>query len=572
MNDPAVGCLTSTTVSESTPAARRPSRGRHASTHDERDPAAPAAAAIPTPAFPGREVGADVPTGRTDATAGTPVPARSATTAPPPIEGAAPPPVTPSTPATSTTPAAPTTPARAHGRRAAGPPQDGPDTPAGRRSAAPSGRRAAAPGGRRAADPTPARGSHRAEGRATLRTPARGVPVATLATADAPNRAERRRRRAPRRSAARMAQGAVAVGLALGVGGFAIAPAAVGGAGLRAATGADPTPTPAPDAAAGAPVLPAEVVAQRGEAVVLAASTAQEADDAKAQAVAASVPADVTAELDTAVAELDTLIAATQSEQPALAALQPAAEAAPVLSGDALADAVDQAGAAALADAAAAEGAETTSDDAAAAPTAAASPSATATATGSPDDPAAARLTAAVERVATLTSELETVTQQAQEAAAAAEAARVAAAEAARKEAQRTSLEGYSNGQIPASALCDLGFAPGHQLRCDAAEALENLNVAFTAAFGSDLVITDSYRSYGAQVACRQQKGSLCAAPGTSNHGNGTAVDLGGNAYAFGTDQHDWMLAHASEYGWTLPEWAQADGSKPEPWHWEYVG
>ncbi|WP_217614953.1 D-alanyl-D-alanine carboxypeptidase family protein, partial [Cellulomonas sp. GbtcB1] len=428
-----------------------------------------------------------------------------------------------------------------------------------------------------------ARGSHRAEGRPSVRTPARGVPVATLASAEAPNRAERRRHRPPRRSAARMAQGAVAVGLALGVGGFAIAPAAVGGASLGAAgaaTDAEPTAAPSPEATA-ATLSPA-VVQERGAAVVSASSTAQAAGNAKADAIAASVPADATAALDTAVAELDTLIAATQAEQPALSALQPATGTtpAPVLSGDVLAQAVEQAGSSALADAAAADGAVTTSDEATAADDAAAtaSPSAlptdgaaTADATAGPAedaDPTTVRLAAARDRVATLTAELQTVTQQTQEAAAAA----AAAAEAARKEAQRTSLESYANGKIPSSALCELDFAPGQELRCDAAEALEQLNVAFTQAFGIPLAITDSYRSYGQQVACRAQKGNLCATPGTSNHGGGVAIDLGGNAYSFGTDQHDWMLAHAEEYGWTLPDWARATGSKPEPWHWEYVG
>jgi len=379
-----------------------------------------------------------------------------------------------------------------------------------------------------------------------------------------------------------MAQGAVAVGLALGVGGFAIAPAAVGGASLGAAGAADDArPTPSPSASEAASTLTPEVVQERGAAVVSAASTVQAAGNAKADAIAASVPADATAALDTAVAELDTLITATQAEQPALSALQPATGAtpAPVLSGDALAQAVEQAGSSALADAAAAGGAVSTSDDDTASDAAAtASPSAlptdaaaTAGATADPAedaDPTAVRLAAARDRVATLTAELQTVTQQAQEAAAAA----AAAAEAARKEAQRTSLEGYANGKIPSSALCELDFAPGQELRCDAAEALEQLNVAFTQAFGTPLAITDSYRSYGQQVACRAQKGNLCATPGTSNHGGGVAVDLGGNAYSFGTDQHDWMLAHAEEYGWTLPDWARSTGSKPEPWHWEYVG
>jgi LAS superfamily LD-carboxypeptidase LdcB len=364
------------------------------------------------------------------------------------------------------------------------------------------------------------------------------------------------------------------VGLALGVGGFAIAPAAVGGASLGAAGATtDAEPAPSPSATEAAETLSPAVVEERGAAVVSAASTVQAAGNAKADAIAASVPADATAALDTAVAELDTLIAATQAEQPALSALQPATDdaPAPVLSDDALAEAVEQAGAAGLADAAAAGGAVTTSDEDAAAGDAAAtaSPSALPTdATAEDADPTAVRLAAARDRVATLTAELQTVTQQTQEAAAAA----AAAAEAARKEAQRTSLEGYANGKIPSSALCELDFAPGQELRCDAAEALEQLNVAFTQAFGTPLAITDSYRSYSQQVACRAQKGNLCATPGTSNHGGGVAIDLGGNAYSFGTDQHDWMLAHAEEYGWTLPDWARATGSKPEPWHWEYVG
>ncbi|MCG7287653.1 hypothetical protein MHY85_16935, partial [Cellulomonas sp. ACRRI] len=54
-------------MSDSMPAARRTSRGRHAVLRDERDLAAPAAATTPAPAVPGREVGALEPTGRTDA-------------------------------------------------------------------------------------------------------------------------------------------------------------------------------------------------------------------------------------------------------------------------------------------------------------------------------------------------------------------------------------------------------------------------------------------------------------------------------------------------------------------------
>lgn len=565
------------------PAARSTPRGRHAAA--PRGVAGPAAPAARTSTPPGREAGVAAPAGRTDAATVAPATVTPASTPTTPTEGAAPSPVkSPSTPSAEshpetsrTTPADPT---RARGRRAAGPADRAERfTGVARATGAHTATVAeAAAAGRRA---------HRADGRASVRTPARGITVpATLATADAPvNRAERRRRRMPRRSATRVAKGVVAAGLALGVGGFALAP---GSAERGIRTLADLPDAGTADAAAEAAAaavqarLEAQIVQERGAAVVLASATAQDADTAKADAVAAAVPAEQLTALEDAVAELDTLIDATQFTQPAIAALRTDETPSPVLSGTSI---VESARAAAEADAAAAEGATTTSDEIepSTAPTSTATDAPTDTATDAaaeptagaaavadtPADPAAARLTAAVDKVATLTAEVQVVTQQTTEAAAAAAAA---AAEAARKEAQRTSLDSYSNGQIPASALCELDFAPGQQLRCDAAEALEQLNGAFVAAFGSNLVITDSYRSYSQQVACRAQKGSLCATPGTSNHGSGTAVDLGGNAYSFGTDQHDWMLAHAEEFGWTLPDWARASGSKPEPWHWEYVG
>ncbi|MGW6130134.1 D-alanyl-D-alanine carboxypeptidase family protein [Cellulomonas sp. NPDC055163] len=205
-----------------------------------------------------------------------------------------------------------------------------------------------------------------------------------------------------------------------------------------------------------------------------------------------------------------------------------------------------------------------------------------------PEDATTARLREAVEKVAQASAQVELVAEansaavevaagvQAAAAAeserAAAEAARVAAEQAATRAAWRTSLEKYGNGQVPESALCALDFDTAHELRCDAAEQLELLDAAYVDAFGVHISISDSYRSLAGQYACTRTKGSLCAAPGTSNHGLGTAVDLGGGIQTFGTRQHRWLVANADEFGWTLPEWARATGSKPEAWHWEYVG
>lgn len=153
---------------------------------------------------------------------------------------------------------------------------------------------------------------------------------------------------------------------------------------------------------------------------------------------------------------------------------------------------------------------------------------------------------------------------------AAAKAKEAAAARAAEAAAMAEAAKSYGNGQIPSDVLCGLSWAQGERLRCDAAAALEDLNGAFRAAFGRNLDVSDGYRSYAEQLSVAATKGGLAAVPGTSNHGLGQAVDLSGGIESFGTAEHAWMAANAGKYGWKLPGWAQAGGSKPEAWHWEY--
>ncbi|MFD6142233.1 D-alanyl-D-alanine carboxypeptidase family protein [Promicromonospora sp. NPDC060271] len=152
----------------------------------------------------------------------------------------------------------------------------------------------------------------------------------------------------------------------------------------------------------------------------------------------------------------------------------------------------------------------------------------------------------------------------------AAKARAAAAARVAEAKELAELAQSYGNGQIPSSVLCDLSWAPNQLLRCDAAAELENLNDAFRAEFGRNLDVTDGYRSYAEQLSVAAAKGGLAAVPGTSNHGWGQAVDLSGGIESFGTAEHAWMVANAGEYGWKHPAWAQAGGSKPEAWHWEY--
>ncbi|MEU2198648.1 M15 family metallopeptidase [Isoptericola sp. NPDC019482] len=125
-----------------------------------------------------------------------------------------------------------------------------------------------------------------------------------------------------------------------------------------------------------------------------------------------------------------------------------------------------------------------------------------------------------------------------------------------------------SNGQIPSSELCTL-WDGRTQVRADAAVRLAELNEAYKAAWGESMCITDGFRSYAQQVATKAAKGYLAAAPGTSNHGWGLAVDICPETYS--GSRWDWLAANAPAYGWDNPDWARPGGSKYEPWHWEYT-
>jgi hypothetical protein len=131
-------------------------------------------------------------------------------------------------------------------------------------------------------------------------------------------------------------------------------------------------------------------------------------------------------------------------------------------------------------------------------------------------------------------------------------------------------VSGYGNGLIPPAALCPLASAPGQQLRGDAANAFAALNDAYRAQFGLSVTVTDSYRSLASQYDVYARKPGLAAKPGTSKHGLGQALDLGGGVQVASSVQHAWMSANAARFGWVNPAWAQQRSGQFEPWHWEY--
>ena len=120
------------------------------------------------------------------------------------------------------------------------------------------------------------------------------------------------------------------------------------------------------------------------------------------------------------------------------------------------------------------------------------------------------------------------------------------------------------NGKLPPSSLAPVGIG-SHKAQPVAADAFKAMRAA-ASKDKVDLGITDSYRTYAAQVDVKRRKPNLAATPGKSNHGWGLAFDM-----SFGSNQNSpgykWMTQNASKFGFKGPL------QKPfEPWHWEYKG
>ena len=165
-------------------------------------------------------------------------------------------------------------------------------------------------------------------------------------------------------------------------------------------------------------------------------------------------------------------------------------------------------------------------------------------------------------------------------------------------------MSAYRNGEIPLHELTVTSI--GVRLRADAAASVERMAPAFRAGVGHALRASDGYRalagpfgqtatfesrypslthlgvndrrgpwtrsshrSLGPRWWYRLPRAAAAAVPGTSNHGWAVACDFAAGINSLGTRAHNWMRAHAGEYGWVWPGWAQRRPTL-EPWHWEY--
>lgn len=121
-----------------------------------------------------------------------------------------------------------------------------------------------------------------------------------------------------------------------------------------------------------------------------------------------------------------------------------------------------------------------------------------------------------------------------------------------------------SNGQLSAKSLCRLW--DGLLLEPEAAIAFTALNDHFKTVFGRDMCLDQTYRTLAEQYSTKATRGYLAAAPGTSMHGWGLAVDFCSSDTVGPAGA--WIKKNAGTYGWVHPAWAST--VKYEPWHWEY--
>lgn len=133
------------------------------------------------------------------------------------------------------------------------------------------------------------------------------------------------------------------------------------------------------------------------------------------------------------------------------------------------------------------------------------------------------------------------------------------------------------NGRMPADQICALpsyvqGGGSSVRINCAIIGPLLMMDRAFYKEFGKHLNISNSYRTYEWQANCYSQENSLCAAPGTSMHGWGMAVDFRGTDYAFDTPVDRWLTQYGLRYGWDRPVALDKGSATPEYWHYNFVG
>ncbi|MGE0878612.1 MAG: D-alanyl-D-alanine carboxypeptidase family protein [Acidimicrobiia bacterium] len=122
-------------------------------------------------------------------------------------------------------------------------------------------------------------------------------------------------------------------------------------------------------------------------------------------------------------------------------------------------------------------------------------------------------------------------------------------------------LQGYGNARIPTEVLAPIGIG-NYRMWAPAADAFRQMTAA-AKADGVTIGARSGYRSWKEQEATVEKnglydQGGWAAAPGTSNHGWGLAVDV---------NVDDQGQAWLRQNGW---KFGFVEAVPREPWHWEF--
>ncbi len=138
-----------------------------------------------------------------------------------------------------------------------------------------------------------------------------------------------------------------------------------------------------------------------------------------------------------------------------------------------------------------------------------------------------------------------------------------------------------NSGPLVLKQVVSANTVPQQFMRSDAADAFNEMaQAAYNngGPFGTPIILAGSaFRSVieqgklYAEYLARAMSPPVVAKPGTSNHGNGIAVDVAdgtGQSIHLGSPEHNWLLANGPFYGFSWDEGKSVN----EPWHWDYVG
>lgn len=126
-------------------------------------------------------------------------------------------------------------------------------------------------------------------------------------------------------------------------------------------------------------------------------------------------------------------------------------------------------------------------------------------------------------------------------------------------------VKGVGNGQYMSSDAADAFNAMA------AAAALDGVTLLAGSGFRSLIEQAELYAKYQAGINFVNGSNARAAAPGTSNHGSGIAIDVAdgnGKTITSSSPQFAWLTSNASGF---MFDWAEGR-SINEPWHWDFVG